>query len=174
MIRRRWGGATTGCLAVVFGLLSGCADGAHDASTSTTVTTTIASASSETLHDTPHGELTIETFRQDGLLCYTVGTIEGDIVSQGCPESDPPQDDLIFGESAQDGEGWYAVVWIRDSAVLTTTSDEYVRSDGGWTVFQSSQSGLFWFDVENMEATFHCTIEFSWIDCAMTQAPPTS
>ncbi|MDO8390077.1 MAG: hypothetical protein Q7V57_06285 [Actinomycetota bacterium] len=72
-----------------------------------------------------------------------------------------------------DGKGWYAVAWIPDGVRLTESSDPYTRSDGGWTVFSSSTSGLFWFEVENLGATFHCTFEFASIECVMVTSPST-
>ena len=55
---------------------------------------------------------------------------------------------------------------------LGDTSDPYQRSEEGWTLFTSRRDGFFWFDAENLGASFHCTVEFMSIDCEMTSGPP--
>ena len=120
----------------------------------------------------PTSQLTIESYTENGILCYQVLAAAGVAVSTNCPEIDLSKGELVWGETAMDDDGrWYAVVWVAPYVPIVDASSPFSRSDGGWTVFHSATDIFFWFDVTNLGASFHCTVESFSIKCSMVSAP---
>lgn len=119
-------------------------------------------------------DLQIQTYRDGELLCYSLTTRSGSEVANGCPVDQGTNDGAAFGGSGPVGDSWFAVVWVADGVQVGETSAPFLRSADGWVVLESRESGFFWLEFENLGARFRCSVEFASLDCAMTQAPPSS
>ena len=116
-------------------------------------------------------DMEIQSYRDVTLLCYALSTVSGVEVASGCPLRQDTKDAAVFAASGPVAGSWFAVLWIAEGVEVIKASAPFDRHSAGWVVLESSDTGFFWVDLGNLEAEFHCSVEFSSLDCAMTKAP---